>query len=71
MRDHRMTIYPDVSDIFARKAAARKENARLSFAEKIAIIEAMRERAAPFRRARERRLATQEGPQVKQVTPSK
>jgi hypothetical protein len=54
-----MTIYPDVSDVFMRKAEARKKVASLSFAEKIAIIEAMRERVAPFKRAREQRLATQ------------
>src|SRR5262249_29139270 len=34
MRNDRMAIYPDVSDILARKAAARKERARLSFAER-------------------------------------
>lgn len=55
-----MTIYPDVSDIFMQKAEARKERANLSFAEKIAIIEAMRERVAPFKRARERGLKPQE-----------
>lgn len=55
-----MKVYPDVSDIFAQKAEARKESASLSFAEKIAIIEAMRERAAPFNRARENRLMTPE-----------
>ena len=66
-----MAIYPDVSDIFARKAAARKERARLSFAEKIAIIEAMRARAAPFRRAREQRLETREDEPAKGAMPSR
>ncbi len=60
-------IYPDVSDILARKAEARKEIASPSFAEKIAIIEAMRERVAPFKRAREQRLATQEQRLTKQA----
>jgi hypothetical protein len=61
-----MTTYPDTSDIFARKAEARRERAKLSFAEKIAIIEAMRERDAPFRKARERRRASQENPPARQ-----
>jgi hypothetical protein len=51
------TVYPDVSDILARKAEARKERAKLPFAEKIAIVETMRERAIPFRNAREARRA--------------
>ena len=38
--------YPDVSDIFQRKAEARKENAALSFGEKIKRLEALRERHA-------------------------
>ena len=61
-----MATYPDTSDIFARKAEARKEKAKLSFAEKIAIIEAMRERDAPFRKARERRRASWENPLARQ-----
>jgi hypothetical protein len=53
-------MYSDASDIFARKAEARRERAKLSFAEKIAIIELMRARDAPFKKARERRLASRE-----------
>ena len=49
--------YPDVSDIFQRKAEARKENAALSFGEKIRRLEALRERLAPFNNAREKREA--------------
>jgi hypothetical protein len=49
--------YPDISDVFRRKAEARKENAALSFGEKIARLEALRERLAPFNRAREAREA--------------
>lgn len=45
--------YPDTSDILARKAAGRRELARRSFAEKIAMVEALRERVEPLRRARE------------------
>jgi hypothetical protein len=49
--------FPDVSDILARKAEGRREIARRSFGEKIAMIEVMRERLAPLKRAREMRQA--------------
>jgi hypothetical protein len=45
--------YPDISDILRRKAEAREERARLPYGEKIAIVEALRERLAPFKEARE------------------
>ena len=51
------TNYPDISDILARKAEGRREIAKRSFGEKIAMIEALRERLAPFKRAREERRA--------------
>ena len=51
------STYPDISDILHRKAEARKERAALSFGEKIARLEALRERLAPFNRAREEREA--------------
>jgi hypothetical protein len=41
--------------ILARKSAARQEKARLSFAEKVAIVERMRRDLAPFNARRERR----------------
>ncbi|MFI4988734.1 MAG: hypothetical protein ACHQF3_14995 [Alphaproteobacteria bacterium] len=47
--------YPDISDVFARKAAGRRESAALSFGEKLDILERMRERVEPIRRAREAR----------------
>jgi len=47
------THYPDISDILARKAAGRREASRRSFGEKIAMVEALRERVEPLRRARE------------------
>jgi hypothetical protein len=59
MSKDRSTDYPDISDVLARKAEARNERAKLSFAEKIAIVEAMRERAAPFRKAREQQRSMQ------------
>ncbi len=45
--------YPDISDILARKAEGRKQLAALSFGEKLAILDALRERVEPIRRARE------------------
>ncbi len=47
--------YPDVGDILARKAEGRREIARRTFGEKIAMVEQMRERLEPFKRAREQR----------------
>jgi hypothetical protein len=51
------TDFPDISDILARKAEGRREIARRSFGEKIAMMEALRERLEPFKRAREARQA--------------
>jgi hypothetical protein len=51
------TIYPDISDILQRKAEGRRDIARRSFGEKIAMMEALRERLAPFKRLREQRQA--------------
>lgn len=53
--------YPDISDILQRKAEARKEKAALSFGEKIARLEALRDRLAPFNRAREERQVKRAG----------
>ena len=55
-------MYPDVSDVLARKAAGRCEIAHRTFGEKIAMVEAMRERLAPLKKAREERLAAKAGP---------
>ena len=52
-------VYPDLSDIYARKAEARRASAGLSFGEKIALMEALRERMAPFKKLREERRAQQ------------
>jgi hypothetical protein len=52
-------IYPDVSDILARKAEGRRDAAQRTFGEKIAWAEEMRERLAPLKRAREQRIAAQ------------
>lgn len=48
--------YPDISDILARKAKGREAASKKSFAEKIAIVEALNARLAPLRTARERRV---------------
>ncbi len=47
------TIYPDLSDVHARKSEGRRQAMRRSLGEKITIVEAMRERLAPLKRARE------------------
>jgi hypothetical protein len=52
-------VYPDISDILARKAEGRREIAGFSFGEKIAMVERMRERLAPFKKAREQRSAAE------------
>jgi hypothetical protein len=54
--------FPDVSDVLARKAEGRRDIARRSFGEKITMIEAMRERLAPLKRAREMRRAARSTP---------
>ena len=47
--------YPDISDIIARKEQGRRERAALSFSQKLAILEEMRERLTPLVKAFERR----------------
>jgi hypothetical protein len=54
------TTYPDISDILKAKAERRRDIARRSFGEKIAMMEALRDRVAPLKRARERRRATKQ-----------
>jgi hypothetical protein len=57
----RQAPYPDISDILARKAAGRIHSASLSFAEKLAILDVLRERAGPFIKARKASKARQAG----------
>jgi hypothetical protein len=47
--------YPDNSGIFARKAEGRRARARLTFAQKLAALDALRDRVAPIARARRTR----------------
>jgi hypothetical protein len=49
---HSRKSYPDVSDILARKAQARREIARRPYSDKFDMVERMRERIAPLKRAR-------------------
>jgi hypothetical protein len=53
MKSDKPTVYPDISDILARKAAGRRDLARRTFGEKIAAVEALRERVAPLKQLRE------------------
>jgi hypothetical protein len=55
MKDSDKKNYPDISDLLALKAEGRREIARRSFGEKIAMIEVMRERLAPLKRIRDKR----------------
>lgn len=48
MDDHR---YPEISEIFARKAEARLARAKLPYWQKILIVEKMRREVQPLREA--------------------
>jgi hypothetical protein len=48
-----MNRYPDISDIIDRKAEGRRALAALPFARKLEMIEQMRSRINPIRKARE------------------
>jgi hypothetical protein len=62
MSDPPKDPFPNISDILARKAEGRREIARRSLGEKIAMMEALRERLEPFKRAREARQAKRKRP---------
>jgi hypothetical protein len=49
--------YPDISDILARKASGRVQNAARSFAAKLTILDALKERSDLFIQARKFRAA--------------
>lgn len=53
------THYPDISDILAQKTSGRRRVAALSFAEKLAILDALKERIEPLVQARQIRRAQQ------------
>lgn len=50
-----MRYYPDITPVLQAKARRRAVVAKLSFGEKIEMMEALRERVAPLKRAREAR----------------
>jgi len=52
-------LYPDISGLLRRKAEGRRDLASKSFGEKIEILEALRERVEPIRKAREARQKNQ------------
>jgi hypothetical protein len=54
------TQYPDISDIFKRKAEGRERLAALTFSEKIVRLEALNARLEPLRQAREANRAARE-----------
>lgn len=47
--------YPDISDIIAQKARGRRERARLSFGEKLEILDKLRASIEPIVHARQAR----------------
>lgn len=47
--------YPDISGILARKAKGRQESARLSFAEKLEILDKLKKQLEPINAARRSR----------------
>ena len=53
--------YPDISDLIARKAMGRVEIKRLSFGQKIELMEALRRRLAPLKALREARQRARHG----------
>ena len=44
--------YPDISDIITQKAAGRRQRAAISFAEKLVILDELKERVQPIIQAR-------------------
>jgi len=51
----RNSQYPDISGILARKASGRRQRATLTFAEKLVVLDALRERVEPLVQARQMR----------------
>ena len=47
-----VTSYPKLDDLFARRAVGRTARARLTFSEKLDILEELRAAAAPFKAIR-------------------
>jgi DNA repair exonuclease SbcCD ATPase subunit len=58
--DAKSAIGREFAAVLARKSEGRREISRRSFGEKIAMMEALRERLAPLKRERERRRTARE-----------
>jgi hypothetical protein len=63
----RPSQYPDISDILARKASGRRQRAALSFAEKLDILDSLKERIEPLVQARKIRAQRQVQPVPRQA----
>jgi hypothetical protein len=48
--------YPDIGDLIARKARGRVERARLSFGEKLGLLDKLRDDVMPIVRTRQARV---------------
>jgi DNA repair exonuclease SbcCD ATPase subunit len=58
--DAKSAIGREFAAVLARKSEGRREISRRTFGEKIAMMEALRERLAPLKRERERRRTARE-----------
>ena len=63
--------YRDIADILAQKTLGRRERASLSFAEKLAILDKLREEVAPIVQARQARALMRKGQSVASQAPMK
>jgi hypothetical protein len=52
--------YADITDILVQKARGRRQRASLSFAQKLAVLDKLREDVAPIAEARRARASTGE-----------
>jgi flagellin-like hook-associated protein FlgL len=59
--------YPNISDILAQKASGRRQRSALSFAEKLAILDSLKERIEPIVQARKMRKERQVQSAYRQV----
>jgi len=65
--ERRHSQYPDISDILGRKASGRRQRAALSFAEKLDILDSLKERIEPLVQARKIRTERQVQPAPRQA----
>jgi hypothetical protein len=60
--------YPDINDILAQKARGRLERSRLSFAEKLDVLEKLRDQVQPIVQARLKRSLQSQSSQLMAAT---